>query len=301
MRDADVWPEWIETHSIADNRLADAYEGTSDRQHSLCKAHIASLWAMSPPGRISERLMVDDLAQVGGIARLSRPLRWVLLCVDASTAAPAMVLAALVPAITAGVSDILVAGIGPDALSDGLLTALELVGQERVVELDSDHGRQLVLDLSRKSELVENGLIMCLGSHAERAVSSEVRVRMWSPRPRCVLGSAGGVSAPRFSLGVFMEEALPKECIEDMAFLLPGVDIQWWSPTGRLGPRGVTKQAGDFDRFGQNCFDAVLVPDYLSQQAIRVFPVVLGPGRAGHWLWPDLILDRFLLRHVAMF
>ncbi len=293
MDEESILPDWLEAHGIEDNRFAAAYAAASDRQRSLCKALIAALWSMSPPRRTGVEMHAVELEQGCNFLSLTKPLRWAVLCMDASAASPGLVLAALLPALTAGVGEILVVGLGSDSLPAPVLAALELAGQERVVELEGPQARELAGSLSKAGD----GLVMCLGLEAIDIFRGSPLPR-WSPRT--VLSDAPLRST--CSLGVFIDKKnqYSRQLAEDISFMLPSVEVEWWSPSGKFGPKEALKRAGGFEFFEQKSFDAVLVPDYLSQQAFRTCPAVLGLGRAGHWLWPDLIEARFRLHHAAM-
>ncbi|WP_027367815.1 hypothetical protein [Desulfocurvibacter africanus] len=287
-------PEELEAHAIDDERFAQAYEAAGDRQRSVLKSLIAALWHLHAPKRVRSEMHELGWEQGGGVLLLTRPLSWTILCVDASTASPGLVLSALMPALTSGVSEIAVIGIGIGALTHPVLTALELAGQERVFELQAPEATLL----ARSVAPAHSGIIMCLG-HDAQAAFANARLPMWSPKPR-----ADGQDCPSgFSLGVFLEEEqeYTKQFKLDIDYLLPGVAIEWWSPSGKLGPSKAQRRAGDFPCFGKNCFDAVLVPQRFCRLALETFPVVLGLDRAGHWLWPGLTDDHFRLRHSAMF
>lgn len=293
MNDASIWPAWLDAHICDDQRFASAYAAASDRQRSLLKAHIAALWRMFPPTRVQRELRESSWDEGGQGMRLGWPRPWAILCVDGSANSPSLVLAALMPALTAGVPEILVAGIGSGALTDPVLAALELAGQELVVELEPEQARELVQGMEGATQ----GLVMGLGAEVQSALAG-LRQPTWTPNPR----TTDDVRRARFSLGVFLEKRgqFSKQLAGDMEYLLPGVEVCWWSPSGRLGPEQAERQAGDFDAFGRNCFDTVLVPDYLSRRALESFPAVLGLGRAGNWIWPDLTRDLFTMRHAAM-
>lgn len=293
MDEDTLMPDWLEAHVVPDTRFASAYAAAGDRQRSLCKALIAALWDMSPPRRTGTEILAVEHGQGRSFLSLTKPLRWAMLCMDASAASPGLVLAALLPALTAGVGEILVVGLDSESLPAPVLTALELAGQERVVELEASEARKLAFSLHKAAD----GLGMYLGADAVAAFEG-MPLPHWSPQPH----SPGGKSVPVRSLGVFIEDKgqYSRQLAEDIAYMLPTVGVEWWSPSGRLGPKEALKRGGGFEAFGQKHFDAVLVPEYLSQQALRISNAVLGLGRAGHWLWPDLTEDRFRLRHAAM-
>lgn len=286
-------PEGLDAHAVAEERFAVAYEAASERQRSLLKSFIAALWNACPPKRVRVERHESSWDQGGGTALLSRPLSWGMLCVDASVAAPSLVLSALLPAMTAGIREIAVIGLGSGVLTGPILTALELAGQEQVFELQAHEAKAMANSVVP----THAGLVMCLGREAQ-SVFADSQLPIWHPRPK----SAGQDRPSRFSLGVFLEEKpqYSKQLKLDMDYLLPGVSIEWWSPSGKLGPTQAQLRAGDFACFGRGCFDAVLVPSSLSQQALENFQVVLDLGRAGYWLWPNLTEEHFRLRHAAM-
>lgn len=286
-------PEGLDAHAVDDERFALAYEAAGDRRRSLLKSLIAALWNACPPKRVRVERHESRWDQGGGASFLSRPLSWAMLCVDASAASPGLVLSALMPALTAGVREVAVIGLGSGALTGPILTALELAGQERVFELQAHEAKKLASSVASP----HTGLVMCLGREAQ-AVFADSQLPAWNPRPK----SAGRDCPSGFSLGVFLEEKpqYSRQLKLDVDYLLPGVAIEWWSLSGKVGPAQAQLRAGDFACFGRNCFDAVLVPESRSHQALEIFQIVLGLDRAGYWLWPDLTEDHFRLRHAAM-
>ncbi len=295
--DQNCWlPDELETHAVDDNRFAQAYEAADDRQRSLLKSSIAALWHLHPPKRVRLEIKESSWDQGGGALLLNRPLAWAMLCFDASAASPGMVLSALVPALTAGVPEVAVIGIGPGAFPHSVLTALELAGQERVFELQEPEACALTRSMAPAQSI--SGIVMCLGREAQAAFSN-ARLPVWFPRPSL----SGGECQSGYSLGVFLadEQDYSDRLKHDIDYLLPGIATEWWSPSGKIGPGKAQRRTGDFALFRESCFDAVLVPQHYCRSALDAFPVVLGLDRAGQWLWPDLTENHFRLRHAAIF
>lgn len=139
------FPAWLDQRQVSDFRFARAYNALGDERRALIKGLVARHYDLQrcEPVRV-------ELGEAFGIfdRKLSRhPLPFVLLLVDALFDAPALMLAALLPALCARVPQVLVARLGKTA-PDSLLVACELSGQERLATLGPVQLQRLLSDLA---------------------------------------------------------------------------------------------------------------------------------------------------------
>ena len=148
----------MSTHAVQldDARLAAAYEGTSPQIRAAVKTTLALLRTLWPPSPLRRECL--DLPAAGALgcslARQSRPCGFVLAVLSPHFAAPTRLAAQIMAARLAGVERIVVARPAlPDAppFPPSLLTCLELVGVEHVLEVPEQAGQaeQALNDLLR--------------------------------------------------------------------------------------------------------------------------------------------------------
>jgi hypothetical protein len=129
------FPAWLESHQLPDVRFARAYNALGDQRRALIKGLIARHFALNPPCFSSSGSTARsyDLLEH---TRTQQPAPFVLLLLDDLCDAPALFLAALLPALCARVPQVLVARLGQrSTVPDALLAACELCGQEQLVAL----------------------------------------------------------------------------------------------------------------------------------------------------------------------
>lgn len=139
------FPAWLDQRLVSDLRFARAYNALGDERRALIKGLVARHYSLqhNGPSRVeqSEAFGIFDRKLV------RQPLPFVLLLVDALFDAPALMLAALLPALCARVPQVLVARLGKGA-PDALLVACELSGQERLATLGPVQLQRLLLELA---------------------------------------------------------------------------------------------------------------------------------------------------------
>ena len=140
-----TFPTWLDQRLVSDFRFARAYNALGDERRALIKGLVARHYSLQHCGPHNV-----GLSEAHGIfdRRLVRqPLPFVLLLVDALYDAPALLLAALLPALCGRVPQVLVARLGKGA-PDALLVACELSGQERLATLGPVQLQRLLLELA---------------------------------------------------------------------------------------------------------------------------------------------------------
>ena len=147
------FPDWLDEHAVDDARMGEAYESLDAQSRSALKACIARLhriWGESPD--LSRSLSCPR--QGFCLEREDRPAEAAVIACAADYRHPAAFLAAIMPAVLAGVRELLPAFVLPAASAGReslpaapLLAALELAGVERAVILDEEAALSLVREL----------------------------------------------------------------------------------------------------------------------------------------------------------
>lgn len=168
-------PEWLHGKEIEHD--FDSYENLDQLLRSHLKSQIATLHEMWKPasrnGGAFERLP-------GGNTRLveRKALDWALFLLAEDYASPAGFAAALLPAIMAGVEDILIVRVG-DAktpMQPAILSVLELLGREELFALSLAESSRLAENLSEQSLY---GKVISFGASfvpSARALPAQVRI-----------------------------------------------------------------------------------------------------------------------------
>ena len=142
-------PAWLESFRPDDTLYADAYEDTPAELRALLKTAIAfdfHRWTMNDGECVAETR--NPRAGFFRTER-SRPADWVLAVAAEGFASPARLLAALVPAVIAGVGRIVI--VSPAPFAPAVATALELSGLEDSFVPDDARTADLYEDLRAAS------------------------------------------------------------------------------------------------------------------------------------------------------
>lgn len=269
-------PEYLAETTLDDSVFAAAYSRVTPENRALLKTCIARLYDWYGPSRIAASAIDHSWKQGFASRTLSCPRQRCALFFDASTG-PAALLAALVPALAAGVGQVAAIFVGQGDPSDAVLTALELAGQELVLVVVPDQVQELAA-LNHGPE----GCIVTLGGVA--ALFKDIPGPVW----------AGPLKR---RLGIWLEAEYPVD-LSAVAFAHPDAAVTvMGGKTAR--PEGFLFQDGTFDDFLAVGFHALLVPSAKVHAALERACLVLGPGQEGCWLYPGLSPDHFITRRIA--
>lgn len=264
----DALLESLDHWRVSDSRLAKAYGTTGDGGRAVLKTCIAALY-QAGQGDALPATSATSVYHDGASRTQSRANRqWFALVLDPAVAAPAQVLAALMPAVCR--RNPLVAVIRPRSRTvwpAPVLTALELCGVELVLEPSA---RDLGLCLSEFRSALGPGGLACLGSVAfwggVRGVAEESGAAHWLKSPDGAgLLAAKGIAWNR----------------EALAVAHAGLEIREYSTPQELDAAG---------------HDAVFAP---AAQAPVAASLVLEPGREVLWDWPDMPGELFFARRLV--
>jgi len=278
-------PSWLTARFIPDARFARAYDSIGDQRRALLKGLIADQFALARPVHALRAQDTQEL--VSGLTRhtSTSPRPFVLLLTDSSLDAPALLLAALMPALCSGAADVLVLRLGArQALPDVLLTACELAGQERVAALGPPLALRL---LSECAQSGLPGLVLYPDSPDLRRVFARPGLRAEldaSPLRLAPLRLPGALGLWRDDPAQFDPELV--------SFLYGGhaFDCGGAKPGGRARK---SPDNADYCAFAARPRDLLLAPDARVEVGQGASRLVVGQSRAGLWTWPELCPDLF--------
>lgn len=159
---------WLDKHALHDDSFAEAYDALNGAERAVLKKCIARLyqvWGETPPKESRTRAFIQGF----GLEESSAPVPYVLLVCELSYPSPAAFLAALMPALLAGVEPVLPCfvpardGGGMRHVPAALLAALELAGVERAFLAADDAVQDFFTSLSGRNAA---GRLVLLGGAA---------------------------------------------------------------------------------------------------------------------------------------
>lgn len=245
------FPDWIAECRIEDELFGQAYDDTPAHFRAWLKKTIAQLWVSGNPDSGLKKQTACSWSSGFSLRRSETPVDAVILALDSGSVSPVRVLAALVPALTAGVQNVLALHVGSGNPSPSVLAALELAGQENVATVDAE-GVTSLLEYCRKNEA--GTVFLDLRSRPE-IIKDNPYVRYWL--------------SPQVSRIALCGEGNP-ELRETIAFAHPDLLLIECSLDNVDGS-----------------FQAVIMPDGIDQGGVGCH-LVLGPGQEGCWMWHDL-------------
>ena len=282
-------PTWALDACLDDETFAAAYEAVPADRRALLKTAIARQYAWRAPAPCSENRCARVWTQGFESLEVVAPADVCLLLFDASCASPALFLAALLPALNAGIGTVLaVHARGPqDApASEAVLAAFELAGQEAVLELPPDKVRDLI---GASTENGESCVVLAFGDTAglvPQGFADGFARRVWT-------------APPRPDMAVFLAGEDQDPDLEALAFAHPCGRFLLAGASSPLPDERFTLLGPEFDDLvpagGSVCF----VSGQHAETALESFPLVFGPGHEACWLFPDLHSEFFQVRRTA--
>lgn len=260
-----VFSEWLQDYQIKDDKFAEAYEATAPQFRAWLKKTIAQVYAVNSPEAPSKSWTVNTWRGGFETEVSSYPLDWTVLVLDKGSVSPVRVLAALSPALAVGVKNIMVVFVGEGEISQSLLTAFELAGQEDVVQVKDTQFNEL-MDFCSESGFC--GAVVDLRCEFE-SIPFSTNARYWR--------------APEISrICVCKDNESPD--MDVLKFVHPDVDFI----------------EIDEDSFEDASGDAAVVPAELVGEVLTSFRIVLAHGQEGCWLWNDFDSSFFRQESVAL-
>ena len=258
---AFAFPGLIDASLVADAAFGGAYDALAPEERAVIKTAIARMVAGEAPPHDTGVHGVRTLRQGFSLHAATHPAPWALVLWDSAYAGPTRVLAALLPAMLAGVPNILacrVAG-GGRVFPRPLLAALELAGQELV----ADCGPETAATLAAR----------CCGDNAAGRLVLLGRETVFDQIAR--VAAEHGTPALRYAAPVRIG-------IAASSFAAPVLDdhLRLAHPDAALVPFEGDAARGQFSAI---FCSAESVPAYLGAA-----PLALCPGNEAYWAWPGL-------------
>ena len=259
------FPLWLQDYQIEDEIFGEAYEATLPPQRAWLKKTIAQVYGINSPEAPSKTWNVNTWRGGFETEVATAPLEWTVLLLDEKSVSSVRILAALVPALAAGVKNILAVYSGEGEISQAVLAGFELAGQEDVVQLSQDKVEELLDHLMRSG--VDGAILDLRVSHV--LLPCGPCVRYWR--------------APEISsISICKEEDSPD--MDVLSFVHPDVEFV----------------EVDEDSLVDAQSDVAVVPAEIVGDALMNFNIVLAHGQEGCWLWNGFDSSFFKRESVAL-
>lgn len=278
MKDFD-FPALLDEWQVTDKDFAAAYEQTGDVRRSWLKKSIAHTFTLTGGRPQPASLLQKDWTDGFTARTYSGPCDWVCLCLGADFVSPVQLCAALVPALVAGVKELVVLREENGApFPASLLTACELSGAETVCQLPASTLLKLI---QTRQDAGGSGRILALGA---------LEFSGLRPQSQDILFWQAPLS---LQMGIVFSD----DCnwnTSSLSWAHPGQKFFFWGtpPAGHLltlQPAATTPE-----NFRAN---ALFAPAHLLRGQVQLG---LAPGHELSWYWPELALSFFLDNRMAL-
>lgn len=252
---------------IDDAHFAHAYDAVSEGDKAAFKRCLAAHYAAMPPQaatRFEQVVLRDGLR----VSRRISPADAVLVLLPDAPVSPLKLLAALMPALTRGAGATAVVRPEGSAWEDGVLTALELAGQEDVFAPSQTAVARFFSDAAKAGRTV---VVIDLAQGASGfAVPAGIRVWRAPTVPAIAVFFAGDEQA---------------DCdLAALARMHPDSRLAAWNAPRRA--KGVSGRKGSLEDMLAASPDAAVVPVEAVDTVSRRLPLTLGHGCEALWFWP---------------
>lgn len=276
-------PAWLDALRPGDGFATAAYENTPAPLRALLKSAVAfyfQLWGEAPAGET--RRVISPAAGFAWTAG-ANPVSWTLAVLDPGHPSPARLLAALVPAVLAGVDMVLI--VCPDRTPRPVHSvALELAGLENLYVVPTDT-RPALPDLIGELTAQGEGRLLLFPTAQSRLgptfrilreTARVRRLRLWQDTP-----------APRLAL--LADEADAASLRDKLQWAHGDAVLETFPPGARPG------------RSGYDAWCAAR-PSVFERALADTPPLLLGPGLEACWLHQRLVPPFFrVVRHAVRF
>ncbi|WP_031485233.1 histidinol dehydrogenase [Maridesulfovibrio frigidus] len=251
--DSFTFPDWIEEFQIGDDVFGSAYEATLPPRRAWMKKTIAQVYAVNSPDSPQKTWVVNTWKGGFETEVSTAPLDCVVMLVDQGATSAVRILAALTPALAAGVKNILVVFTGEGELSQAVLTGFELAGQEAVISIENEKCDELLSNI--KDSEVDSAILDLRSNPTDIPYAQNIKYWRAPVVPR---------------IAVCLDEDGPD--MDILSFAHPDAIIEEVS----------IEDLAEFSGY------AVVVPAELVGEALVDFKLVLSHGQEGCWIWSDL-------------
>ena len=267
------WPPAMERGRVGDAAFARAYARVPDLDRARIKTGIAAVFAAcgSPMPRLrrSEAVLGHDLV----LTRSDAPLDFAVIVCGPRFASPARLVAAVLPALCAGVPEVAAVRVG-GAWPQELLVALELCGVETACRL----GPRALAGMWALLAAKGSGALVLLDG---------------APRP-ALAACPGIVLHEAVTCGKALVSDSPQERLDREALAFAQPDLEFVDAASLPGDAPDALAQG-----AVSGYDAVYAGSGADPAFAEAAPLCLGPGRESFWLWPQLPPEAFRRVRIA--
>ncbi|MDR3073476.1 MAG: hypothetical protein LBV01_01965 [Deltaproteobacteria bacterium] len=261
-----TFPPSLEPHLLPDAAFAGAYDALTPEERAHIKTAIARFIAATASCGCPEAPVarsVKTLRQGFCLHEHLRPADWAIIAWDADYAGPTRILAALLPAILAGVPAVLACRVVAEGISSpfppAVLAALELAGQELVAVCSPQEALALV---RASCGMAGSGRIALLGGDESLDRLAE---------------AAREKGAPCRRLGGTVRIGLDSSSLPPA--LLGAKALRFAHPDAAFVTLPSAEEGG---------LSAVFCGREAVSGYMETTPLALTPGQEACWIWPDL-------------
>lgn len=272
-----AFPAWVEPRLLPDEAFGGAYDALSIDDRAYIKTAIARMAAVYGSPEVPFSRSVKTMRQGFRLHERVSPATWSLIMWDGSYAGPTRVLAALLPAVLAGVPHIMVCRVAPEDEGGGfpppVLAALELAGQDLALDLTPGEAVNLIAECAESGA---RGCVAVLGGSEYLTVASRETVSRGLPLRRLMQDVRIGVDLSS------LPDLYSAPPYGKLLFAHPDADVLVFRESAPAG------------------LSAVFCGEEAASRAIDHAPLVLTPGNEACWVWPDLSMDFFKAKGMAL-
>ncbi|MFV0349420.1 MAG: hypothetical protein ACK5JO_12620 [Halodesulfovibrio sp.] len=285
MFEESPFPGWLETCLVPDDEFGDAYEAAMPERRAWLKTCIARLHVLHGAAGMTWGRSEKQWRQGFVSVAEARPVEWTIVFMAGDYASGPRSVAALMPALLAGVGNVLVVRVAEEGTpwAAAVLAGFELAGQEAVINLSADKVPALLDEMAGKG----SGRCLVLG-----AVAPVVRDTIFgfvagrSAQVACWFEPAAG------SLAIAEAEEVCEIDEELLAWAHPDLQIVRYD--------GDNLEMAQQGAAGEGVFLALAGTPDLIDIVPDSIPLMLGPGQEGCWVWPELDTQFFMQRRLSL-
>ena len=289
MNETPPFPDWTRASILDDALFAESYGRLPAVRRAWLKKLIAELYALSGPAPAAQTTKTTLCDANFHTAETYAPLRFAVLFLDDTVRSPIKTAAAALPMVLSGIPDVIAVRTGTHRNKpDDVLAAFELCGLETVLALGEKKARELLKHLAAQGR----GALLSLGEKISKKATSACEAS-----PGMKLWSAGR-SLCSGDFGLWAERGVSWD-FDVLAWAYPNTRIAVW---GAKAPNleNFYSMPGKFEEFQKTGYRVVLAPEHRMPEVRDRAGLVLGPGQEACWVWPELTLEFFRQRRLAV-
>ncbi|MDY7000962.1 MAG: hypothetical protein SVS15_04170 [Thermodesulfobacteriota bacterium] len=290
MNETSAFPDWTRAFVLKDALFAEAYNHLPAARRAWLKKLIAELYALFGPAPAAQTTKTTLWDAIFYTAETYAPLNFAVLFLDDTVRSPVQAAAAALPAVLSGIPEVIAVRTGTNRNKPGdILAAFELCGLETVLGLGEKKARELLKHLAAQGQ----GAVLSLGEKISKkaivAGASSKGLKLWSANRSLCSGD----------FGLWAERGVSWD-FDVLAWAHPDARIAVWG-TKAPGFKNFYSMPGKFEDFQKTGYRVVLAPEHRIAALWDQAGLVLGPGQEACWAWPELNLEFFRQKKLALY